>query len=374
MSLAAQPRQTVEVRLLDAVSSTADGTQAVRAVVLEASGTGIPQGSIFFGHREGTPRADRLQLLFDRVAIGKRDYAVKARVLAVDNGRETVEPDGTIDALDPIRGKPGKVELLLLAAAHADPTTLAFLEGSKLTLRELDKLSVQYPAGTDMTLRFDEAAPPSAPATASGVAIPRVAPKALSEVLSALPLRTETYTGHTPSDWTNLAFAGSRAALEKAFAAAGWATAAALSLRADFKVFAAVAERHAYVHAPVSKLAIDGRLPDLVFEKQTNTFAKRHHIRIWLTSQTWEGKPVWIAAATHDIGINFSSAAKTFTHRIDGDVDAERHKVALDLLFAEPRARLYAQDRPTVPLRSSNATGDRTHTDGRLFAIVLPAD
>jgi hypothetical protein len=308
--------------------------------------------------------------LFDRVTIGRRDYPIQARVAAVDNGREAIEKDGTIDALDPIRRRPGKIELLLLAAAHAHPMTLAFLEGSKFTLRELDKPSVHYAAGTDMTLRFDTV--PVTPTSAPGVAIPSVPSKDLARVLSALPLRTETYSSRSPSDWTNICLIGSREAVQKAFEAAGWASAAALSLRADFKVFAAVAEQHAYTHAPVSKLAVNGRLPDLVYQKQTNTFAKRHHIRIWMTDQTWEGKPVWIAAATHDIGIDFSPVSKTFTHRIDGDVDLERHKVALDLLFAEPKARLYAQDRPAVPKQSSNATGDNTHTDGRLYAIALP--
>lgn len=366
--LGQERQQLLQVRLLDAVSSK-EASASVRAVVLEGPGTGIPQGSIVTGHTEGKPQRERLLLVFDRMTIGRRDYTIAARVSSVDNGREVVERDGTIDALDPIRRRPGKIEMLLLAAAHAHPMTLAFLEGSKFTLRELDKPWVHYAVGTDMTLRF-ETVPPT-PAAGPGVAVPSVPPKALAKLLAALPLRTETYSGRSPSDWTNICLIGSREAVQKSFEAAGWASAAALSLRADFKVFAAVAEQHAYVHAPVSKLAVNGRLPDLVYQKQTNTFAKRHHIRIWMTDDTWEGKPVWIAAATHDIGIDFSPVAKTFTHRIDGDVDAERHKVALDLLFAEPKARLYAQDRPAVPKQSSNATGDRTQTDGRLYAIAL---
>jgi len=305
--LLGRPQQLLQGRLLDAVSSTEDAGRTVRAVVLEAAGTGIPQGSVVYGHSEGKPQRERLRLVFDRVTIGRREYPVAARVMAVDNAREAIEADGTIDALDPIRKRPGKVELLLLAAAHAHPMTLALLEGTKLTLREFDKPSVRYEAGTDMTLRFE--AVPATPAAGPGTVVAGVPPRGLARVLAALPLRTETYAERTPSDWTNLAFLGSREGLQKAFESAGWSTAAALSLRADFKVFAAVAERHAYVHAPVSRLAVNGRLPDLVYQKQTNTFAKRHHIRIWAaTGQSWEGKPVWIAAATHDIGIDFSAA------------------------------------------------------------------
>ncbi|BDC49153.1 hypothetical protein F183_A14690 [Bryobacterales bacterium F-183] len=361
----------LQIRLLDPVSSTGLSGASIRAVVLEAEGTGVPQGSIVHGHTDGgKPQRDRLKLLFDRITIGsRRDYPVQARILAVDNAREAIDKDGTILALDPLHKRPGKIELLLLAAAHAHPMTLAFLEGTKFTLRELEKPSVHYAAGTDMTLRF-ETTPPT-PTAAPGTVVPAVLVPALAQVLAALPLRTETYATRTPSDWTNLAFIGTREAVQQAFEAAGWSTAAALSLRADFKVFAAVAEHHAYTHAPVSRLAINGHLPDMVYQKQTNTFAKRHHIRIWKTEQNWQGKPVWIAAATHDIGIDFSPATKTFTHRIDGNVDRERHKVALDLQYAQPKVKLYAQDRPLVPKESANATGDSTHTDGRLYALLF---
>lgn len=50
--------------------------------------------------------------------------------------------------------------------------------------------------------------------------------------------------------------------------------------------FFAVADHHGYKTTPVSTLLISGREPGLVFQKQLNTFAKRHHIRIWATDPT----------------------------------------------------------------------------------------
>ena len=169
-----------------------------------------------------------------------------------------------------------------------------------------------------------------------------------------------------------MAFIGSRETLDQAFHAAGWQTAAELSLRTEARTFFAVADQHAYRQAPVSTLLVFDREPDLVYQKQTNTFAKRHHIRIWSTAKIWNGQAVWIAAATHDVGIDFSERAKTFTHRVDPDVDLERTKVLSDLRFAGCLESISFMARPSVPGTSENATGDAIRTDGRLAVLTLP--
>jgi hypothetical protein len=83
------------------------------------------------------------------------------------------------------------------------------------------------------------------------------------------------------------------------------------------------------------------------------------------------GRPVFLGAATHDVGIFFSAQEKTFTHRIDSRIDLERDKIADDLTFAgavEVRALV---DRPQVPRSGLNAAGDRVETDGAVIALVL---
>ena len=107
-----------------------------------------------------------------------------------------------------------------------------------------------------------------------------------------------------------------------------------LNLKTEAETFFAVADHHSYKEGPVSSLLIAGQKPALVFEKETNTFAKRHHIRIWRQPGTFEGMPVWIGAGTHDIGIDFSRKERTFSHSVDGDIDQERAKIENDLIFA----------------------------------------
>lgn len=359
------------VRLTTPVQSANAATLSnIEAIVTApfraSSGTRIPVGSVIKGSA-GANR-NRLRPVFDRIRIKGVDYPMRAHVAEVDNAREKVTPDGTILALDALRKKPGKAELILMAAAYAHPAALAFLEGSKLLLREVEKPSVHYPVGTDIALQIE-----SAPQVTEREERPATitAPEELTAILRTLPKRTETYQTRRPSDWVNLAFAGDRQGLIQAFESAGWRSADQLSLQADIKVFLAVAHHHSYQQAPVSRLSLAGRLPELVFQKQTNTFAKRHHIRIWATDQMWEGQPLWIGAATHDIGIEFSARRRTFSHRIDPEVDREREKVANDLLFADAVRSDYTATRREIPAESQNATGDSIRTDGNLRVLAL---
>src|SRR3954465_15175269 len=146
----------------------------------------------------------------------------------------------------------------------------------------------------------------------------------------------------------NLMFLGSEKALVNAFRQAGWKPAESLDLKTETQTFFALAAHHSYREGPVSSLLVDGQKPVLVFEKETNTFAKRHHIRIWRQQQTFDGVPVWIGAGTHDTGIVFSRKARTFSHSVDGDIDEERLKIENDLIFTGEVAASGLINRPAV--------------------------
>jgi hypothetical protein len=133
----------------------------------------------------------------------------------------------------------------------------------------------------------------------------------------------------------------------------------------------AIIENRGYHEAPVSLLLLDGKAPDFVFQKQTNTFAMRHHIRIWRRPEQWQGQAVWIGAATHDTGIDFSAESKSFTHKIDSNIDDERAKVVNDLAFAGYVQSFALVPRTNVPDDLSNATGDVLQTDKKMAVSVL---
>lgn len=370
----ASATQPLWVRLESPVNSAHPGAE-VQAVVLRpfpaGDGRGIPMGSRLMGRSvtEAPKSRTRLQLQFDRVRIGARDFPISARVLDVDNARETVEKDGTIVALQPLRKRPGTVEAVLLAAAYAHPALLVSLETTKYVVREVDRPEVHYPPGVNLSLALTSTPPLAALPELSGSEAPLL--PGAAAILNELPNRTEAKHLSAPSDWINLAFVGSRDELNHAFREAGWHTAAHLSLESGTRTFLAVAAHHSYQRAPVSTLLVGGREPDLVFQKQNNTFAKRDHIRIWASGKDWRGRPLWIAAATHDIGIEFSTKARTFSHKVDSNVDDERSKVIFDLRFARQVDSVSYLTRPAVPRESINGTGDPIRTDGRMALIEL---
>ena len=92
---------------------------------------------------------------------------------------------------------------------------------------------------------------------------------------------------------------------------------------------------------------------------------------LWRRPSTVQDRPVWAVAATHDTGINFSEADRTFIHRIDSSIDREREKVVNDLVFTGRVASMLLVDRTGIPQNAQNATGDNLVTDGKIAVLVL---
>jgi LssY-like putative type I secretion system component LssY len=88
-----------------------------------------------------------------------------------------------------------------------------------------------------------------------------------------------------------------------------------------------------YVDAPVSKLYLWGRPEDLAFEQAVGDApARRHHVRFWRSGAADEmGRPLWLGAATYDVGVGFSHTTGQITHHIAPDIDGERDKIIADL-------------------------------------------
>jgi hypothetical protein len=301
-----------------------------------------------------------------------RSVLFQANVQSVDNGRETVDAEGVIHGLRPLRRRPTEIEDLLMLAAAAHPAVLASLELGRFVVAEEEKPRITYEPGVELWLTL------TAPLRVSGFPKPET-PRAAGTLLlsnqlrafvDALPLRTSSLRGK-PSDLTNLLLLGSQEAVVNAFRQAGWMEAANLDLKTEAETFLAVAGHHSYREGPVSSLLIDGQKPALVFEKATNTYAKRHHVRIWLQQRTFEGMPVWMGAGTHDTGIDFSRKARTFSHSVDGEIDLERQKIENDLIFTGEVTAAGLMNRPAAPRAFQNATGDQLRTDGKIAVLRL---
>jgi hypothetical protein len=327
------------------------------------------QATILFAQKASSKYArPRLVLDFSNIvhADGTRS-PLYARVIDVDNARETVRNNEILGIIQPHAST--KTSLVLAGLGMANPIAGYTIKGVSAVYGLSIRREILFPAGTDLQVQVVRPSMLKTRDTWSGWPVLSVDPT-LQSLITAAPIRVYS-KDNKPSDLTNLMFLGSQQQLVASFQEAGWFEADSLSMNSAMKTIGATIRSSGYTQAPVSLLTVNGRPPDLVFQKSLDTFAKRHHIRIWKEPATWLGREVWIGAATHDIDISKARANTKWGHRIDPHVDREREWIETDLLYAGTATAYARVDRPHVPKTTSNATGDAIITDGQLSILKL---
>jgi ankyrin repeat protein len=298
-----------------------------------------------------------------------------ARVLDVDNARETVRNNEILGIIQPHASN--KLSIAMAALGATNPIAGYTLKSVQTVYGLSIRREIQFPAGTDMQIQVVR--PSMLKQKEEWTGWPRLPVDArLQQLVAAAPLRTQT-PNKTPSDPTNLMFLGTQEQVMAAFGEAGWYAPDDLGVKSALKTAQATLRKSGYSSGPVSTLLVAERPPDLVFQKSLDTFAMRHHLRIWKLTQTYNGQEVWVAAATHDIDTTNSRAGSKWSHRIDPHVDRERDWVETDLLFVGTAVAYAEVDRPHALRALSNATGDQIVTDGKMSVVQLatakkPAD
>ena len=370
----------VQIRLTSAVNtSTAKPEQAFDAVVIAPvvidGGVALAAGAKVSGHIQEVIAAVKpddqavLVLAFDQITDADGHSAsLAAKLVGVDNARESVDTDGKITGIIASQTGSGRLDQGINKVTEKYPSLGDLLGAIKETVLKPTDSNIDYEPGVEMTIELTK--PLAWAGSVSRLNVKAIEPaEGLSRLVNAQPFRTMAESPPKPSDMTNLMFIGSQHDIENAFQKAGWSTAAQLSSKSKLETFRAMAEQRGYQEAPVSTLILDGRPPDLVFEKLNNTFAARHHLRIWRRAGRFNGQEVWVCSATHDTGIDFSEANRTFIHKVETQIDRERAKVVSDLLFTGLVQGLSLVERPDVPTKLFNATGDALETDGRMAVI-----
>jgi hypothetical protein len=375
----------IEIRLKTKVSSNASKPHdPLEAMVIQPVLLGeqcvIPIGATLRGEvtkAEPSAAADQrasLQLDFNQLR-GKngKTIPIAAKVADIDNSRESVDKDGLIEGIVASDSLSNRMDQGLSKLSGRASGLADILQLAKTKLIKTTDAEIVYDPGVEMTLALTSREKVD-PAAIDGMSVKIQAATAeprLRELVNAQPYQTIAEKPPKPSDKTNLMFVGSQEELTAAFAAAGWVPAAGLTKVSGFETFAAIAEQRGYKEAPMSVLLLENRPADLNYQKQNNTFSKRHHLRVWRRPVQWQGQDVWVASSTHDIGIDFSAENRTFIHKIDPQIDDEKMKVVWDFLASGGVKYWTLVDRPNVPKESMNATGDKLMTDGKMAVIVL---
>ena len=326
-------------------------------------------GTVLFATK-APDKYSRPRLVLDLSNILHKDGTkspLYARVIAVDNARETVRNNEILGIVQPHAGR--KLSLAMIAVSAANPIAGYTIKGIQTVYGLSIRREIMFPAGTDLQVQIVRPSMLHQKPVWTGWK-PLTADAELTKLAQTAPMRTAT-PGNVPSDPTNLMFLGSEKQVIAAFGEAGWFEADNLSAKSGLKVAQATLRQTGYGSAPMSTLTIGGRPPDLMFQKSLDTFAKRHHLRVWKLQKTYQGQEVWVAAATHDIATENKKAGTKWTHRIDPHVDREREWVQTDLLFVGTGVAYVNIERPAAPKKLGNATGDTIVTDGKIAVVQM---
>lgn len=192
---------------------------------------------------------------------------------------------------------------------------------------------------------------------------------ALSEMMALLPPRAMNGEGRE-GDMLNLLFVAHEDELQATFAGAGW-------LRVEKSkpqiIWHLLCQRKHYTKLPMNKLYVFGRAQDYSFSLPDPRFivARRHHLRIWKTDGVVNGVPLWVAAATHDISIEFVKRKFRLFHRIDPNVDAEREFIAGNLAETRQLAHEEYVANATPVFEAQTETGQPYYSDSRMLLLEL---
>jgi LssY C-terminus len=370
------------LRLKTPVSTTSSNlNQKVEAEVERSvrgpEGVQIPLGAVMNGSvarlipsSSPTDRA-KLLLRFNSLEVaGQPAIPLAGHVTGIDNARESVLPDGTIVG---ILASELPVTLLNSAMQKLGSASSANSQQSQQsggTMLGSGDTSITYPAGTEFFLALDK------PLTVHGTFQPEfgsLLPADLQEtvvqLLAGAPKRVASKKGNL-GGVVNLVLIGSQQEIRTAFEKAGWTHAEEEKGTPLWKTLQAVITGKGYDAAPMSTLYVYNRPQDMAFEKMLNTFANRHHLRIWKAPvKSPQGRDLWVVAADRDNGIDIHPGV--VSHATDPLVDEERAKVGADLAMTGMVAAEQLFTPPSPLHEGFTATGGKWETDGKILAIDL---
>ena len=351
LTAAVLPAGTIlEIRLLTSVSShDAKRGDLVRGLtvvpVRDTNGSLLlPVGTIVQGHVEKVHRVGlglihetaSLRFRLDEVLTRNHDpQPMATRLVSVDNAREKVDSKGTVHGIRATASMAHRLHRRALQLVSWHPVAGVGAAIASNVLFKFPEPEINYLPGTELHAKLEQplTLEPVAESAEHARDLTTAEGTRFAEAIATMPEWTHRALSTKPVDPTNLLFVGDRQRLERAFAAAGWDPADRITGRSRLQSVRAVAESSPYLDAPMSPMQLAGRAPDILRQRGLNTFAKRHHVRIWRQPETVDGEELWLGAATHDTSVCPTFKPLGFSHQIEAQVDLERQKVLHDLIL-----------------------------------------
>ncbi len=204
------------------------------------------------------------------------------------------------------------------------------------------------------------------------VSAPDLAKLLSPQLFADVPRRVGDLQGN-PGDMVNYALIGTQEQVTKAFAAAGWVQVDKTTEDAVVHGLISTLAHAAYTEMPMSTLYLFGRPQDLSYARADPlaVAAIRHHLRVWKTTQTVGGEPLWVGSATHDNGFEKDQRNGGVTHHIDANVDQERDFLEQSFSGAGVIAGAAYVMPANALTTAKTATGGSFESDGRIVVMDL---
>lgn len=218
--------------------------------------------------------------------------------------------------------------------------------------------------------------PPKPGASSGGGASPSATATTIAalppDLLEKIPRRVSDKDGN-PGDMVNFLIVGSEDRMKAAFGAAGWVQVDNDTKDAVLSGLLESLQKQSYVTMPMSQLYLFGRAQDFGFAhaEPVKVATTRHHLRVWKSDLTVDGQPLWIGAATHDMGLEKDQRNGKLTHHIDPNVDDERDFVTRSLIESGYVGQ-HSNVTPSDPIKDARtATGGSFHSNGEIAVFWL---
>jgi hypothetical protein len=362
--------------------ASAEELPAARATVLIKSGTAIRLQFSNTISSANAHKGDKLEfvvekdLLVDGYTVIRAGQVAQGSVVEVKQRRLLGMGGGVIVKLDSVRLASGeRVELearrrfkgrshtLRMGMAMA-VTGMIYLPAAPVFLLSRGRDSTVL-KGTEVTAYTKG----EVVAETAGLREATVSVSELPEMVKMLPPRVLNGEGRE-GDMLNVIFVAKEDDLQEVFARAGWVK---VEKSKPQIIWHLLWQRTRYEKLPMDRLYLFGRAQDYSYAlpDPSSIVARRHHLRIWKTSREVDGVPLWVGAATHDVGIEFVRRKLWVFHRIDPNVDEERDFIARNLTETQ---RLLHQEyvRSAEGVSGAEtATGQSYYSDNRMLLMGL---
>jgi hypothetical protein len=201
---------------------------------------------------------------------------------------------------------------------------------------------------------------------------------AFQAVLEALPCCVTNKDGSKNGDPLNLVVIGGVDDAFPALIRRGWTPTEVTWKGSVMRMVKSALSRERYPYAPISDLYLFGRPQDIALQKARDNIHQRNHLRLWRSTMSYHGKPVWVGQISRDIGSRMTIHSPTLTtHKIDPDVDEAARALTEDLVYSQGlRAIGLVGGVGAAPKDAprENLTTDPYYTEGLRYVLLFDSE